>query len=255
MSLTRRALRASLLLAPLAAHGGRLALSLVAIALGVALGYAVQLINKSATAEMARSMRSLSGTADLVVHGPRGGFSEHWYGNFSALPEVEEASPVVEVQARLYGRDEALRVLGIDIFRAGRIQPALGLSEGGEALDFLRPGRIFLSPSAAEWLGRRAGQPLQLQSGMDRIDLTVAGVLSAGSLRERVGVMDIAAAQDAFRRQGVVTRIDLKLRPGVDVDAFAARVGAGLPPGLLLERPSASVDRNASMSRAYRINL
>ncbi|OGA29714.1 MAG: hypothetical protein A3I01_18865 [Betaproteobacteria bacterium RIFCSPLOWO2_02_FULL_65_24] len=255
MALSTAAIRSALLLAPMAAHKGRLALSVAAIALGVALGYAVQLINKAAVSEMAQAMRALSGTADVIVHGPRSGFSEEWYMRIAGLPEVEEASPVVEVEAKVSGRDQALRILGLDIFRAARIQPELALAEGGEALDFLRPGRLFLSRSAAEWLVREPGDGLQLQSGMRQLDFTVAGVLSAGALRERLAVMDIAAVQDAFERNGIVSQVQVKLKGGTQSDAFAARLRAQLPMGMLVERPEAAVQRNANLTRAYRINL
>src|SRR5881397_3202389 len=66
----RYAVRRSLLLAPLWQHKGRLALSVLAIALGVALGYAVQLINQAAINEFAAAVQTLSGEADLA-RGPR----------------------------------------------------------------------------------------------------------------------------------------------------------------------------------------
>ncbi len=39
------------------------------------------------------------------------------------MPGVAVASPVVEVDAKLAGRDDTLRIVGIDVFRAGLIQP------------------------------------------------------------------------------------------------------------------------------------
>src|SRR5664279_78423 len=53
---------------------GRLALSIAAIALGVALGFAVALINEAAIGEFTGGMKTLSGLADLEVRGPRA----HW---------------------------------------------------------------------------------------------------------------------------------------------------------------------------------
>jgi putative ABC transport system permease protein len=35
------------------------------------------------------------------------------------------ASPVVEVDAKLADRGEALKIIGIDVFRAGAVQPGL----------------------------------------------------------------------------------------------------------------------------------
>jgi hypothetical protein len=98
----------------------RLALSVLAIALGVALGYAVQLVNRAAIAEFSAAVQTLSGEADLVVRGSRAGFDESLYPRLAKLPQVAVASPVLELDARLPGRREPLKVLGLDIFRAPR---------------------------------------------------------------------------------------------------------------------------------------
>ncbi|HEY9381565.1 MAG TPA: hypothetical protein VIQ01_10010, partial [Burkholderiales bacterium] len=60
-------LSVALYLGPLAQYKGRFLLSLIAIALGVALGYAVQLVNRSAVEEFGQAVRSLSGEADFNV--------------------------------------------------------------------------------------------------------------------------------------------------------------------------------------------
>src|SRR5882762_9994700 len=145
--MSRHAVRRSLLLAPLSQHKGGLALSVLAIALGVALGYAVQLINQAAINEFAAAVQTLSGEADLAVRGPRAGFDEALYPRLARMPEVAVASPVVEVDAKLAGRDESLRILGIDAFRAGFIQPAL-IASSSDRLDTVRPDALFLSPAA-----------------------------------------------------------------------------------------------------------
>ncbi len=63
----------------LAQQKARTALAVIAIALGVALGYAVQLINQAAINELALGVQTLSGDADLEVRGPRAGFDEALY--------------------------------------------------------------------------------------------------------------------------------------------------------------------------------
>ena len=73
-SLCLSSLRRKLLFAGLSDHPGRTLLSMAAIALGVALGLAVQLINQSAVAEFGQALRTLSGNADLTLRGPRSGF-------------------------------------------------------------------------------------------------------------------------------------------------------------------------------------
>lgn len=252
------AISRTLLLAPLLQHKGRLALSVLAIALGVALGYAVQLVNQAAINEFAAAVQTLSGEADLVVRGPRAGFDEALYPRLARLPEVAVASPVLEVDARLPARRDSLKVLGLDIFRAGQVQPFLAGAESARmsdsGLDFLRADRIFLSAAAAEWLGLTKGDALSVQVGLRELPLQVAGILGDGR-RQRFAVVDIGAAQAMFAQPGVLNRIDLRLRPGIDPDRLAESLRSAIPPGSLIERPQADVERTGALSRAYRVNL
>lgn len=264
----RRVFLASLLRRRLAT-----ALSLLAIALGVALGLAVQLIHAAALDEFGRGVRLLSGSADLQLVGPREGFDEAIYPLLARRPEVADASPLLEVEARLPGREESLTVLGVDIFRLAAVQPALlpladdGADEGaGRSLLALEPDRLFLSEAARQALSQPGtgsdGAPLPpalveggiaLQSGVRSHRLRVAGSLpgSGGTL----AVMDIGAAQQLFGRLGVLSRVDLALREGVTPQAAIAALSPLLPPGLSLREPEAAASEVGRLSRAYRVNL
>src|SRR5688572_23242762 len=108
---TRGALRARLALVDAAAWGplrhapGRTLLAVLAIALGVALGFSVYLINRVAADEVQGASRSLFGLADLAVQSPGAGFHEALFPALARLPGIAAASPVVEMQVRLPGRD------------------------------------------------------------------------------------------------------------------------------------------------------
>src|SRR5262245_45712894 len=115
----------ALVLGPLREHPGRAVLAVVAVALGVALGVAVHLINASALSEFEVASRHLAGEADLVVRGPRAGFDESLYATIARLPQVEAANPAVEADVTLAGRADTLRIIGFDPLRAAQVQPAL----------------------------------------------------------------------------------------------------------------------------------
>jgi putative ABC transport system permease protein len=247
-------LPASLLLAPLWQNRARLLVAVLAIALGVALGYAIQLINRAAVGEFAQALQTVAGQADLTVRGPRTGFDEALYPRIAALPEVAAASPMVEVQARVVGRDDPLRIVGIDVFRATRIQPLL-LPQSADFLDALRPDTLFLSGAAREWLEVEIGDEVAVQVGLEAVKLRVAGWLPPGSTRARLAVMDIGGAQWRLARLGRLTRVDLKLRPGVAFEQGREAVRALLPPGVLVERPESGIRAATNMTRAYRVNL
>jgi putative ABC transport system permease protein len=237
----------------LAQNKTRSALSVLAIALGVALGYAVQLITGAAVNELALGVQFLSGDADLQVRGPRSGFDEAVYPELARLAEVAVASPVVEVDAKLADRGDVLKVIGIDAFRAAAVQPGL-IADAGDRLDHLRPDMLFLSAAAARSLGVDTGDTLSFQVALRAVPLSVAGLVSADA-QQRFAVMDIAGAQANFDRLGKITRVDLRLRPGVDIDALRERLQARLPAGLAVQRPETGVAASESLSRSYRVNL
>jgi len=231
----------------------RTALAVLAIALGVALGYAVQLINAAAVNELTQGVQMLSGDADLEVRGPRGGFPEAIFPELARMADVAVASPVVEVDAKIPGGDVPLKIIGIDVFRAGFIQHAL-IATAADRLDTLRPDALFLSPAAARSLAVAAGDTVRVQVALAEVPLRVAGELGAAG-NQRFAVMDIAGAQAAFDRLGSLSRIDLRLKPGVDVAAFAERLRTNLPPGLAVLRPETAIAAGTSLSRSYRVNL
>jgi len=255
---------AALIAGEMRGHPLRTLIGILAIAAGVAMGYAVQLINRAALGELSATVNSLMGNADFELRGPRAGFDEALYPRIARLPEVAAASPVVEVDARVAGRDEALKLLGVDVFRAGYVTPNLvGRVEQadrrngakGTSLDLLDPDTVFLSPAALTWLALKPGDTLTVQVGLGPVALRVAGVLGASGDAVRVGVMDIGAAQWRLQRLGTLARIDIKLKPGVDAEVFAHSIAPLLPAGVAAVTPGDNAHRTSMLSRAYRANL
>jgi putative ABC transport system permease protein len=231
--------------------------SLGAIVLGVALGMAVQAVHEAALNEFGRGLRSLAGVADLQVVGPRGGFDESVYGILAGRPEIAEASPVLELEVRLPGRDETLQLLGVDVFALARVAPAL-LPRPADLADrfaTLAEDTVFLSAATQAALGVKDGERIALQAGTRSESFGVAGDLPGVSDNRRLALMDIAAVQSVFAKLGKITRIDLRLAEGVAPDAARSRLQPLLPAGVLVEAPAAAADQAANLSRAYRVNL
>jgi putative ABC transport system permease protein len=239
------------------AHPARTLVGIVAVAIGVAMGYAVQIINQVALNEFSQGVRSLMGDADLSLRGPQAGFDETLYARVATLPDVAVASPVVEVSAHVPGQAEALQVLGVDALRAATLTPALvgrtADADAGSAL--FDADTVFVSPAALAWLGARVGGSLSVQVGLETVHLRIAGTLPAAGEGVRTAVMDIGAAQWRLRRLGLLQRIDIKLRPGVDPQRFAQQAAAWLPPGVRADTRGDQRRRTSSLSRAYRVNL
>ena len=234
---------------------GRTLLAIGGIACGVALGAAVHLINSTARSEFELAARALTGVADLVVRGPRQGFDEELYPRVAALPAVAVASPAVEVEAALADVQDSIKIIGLDVLRAGRVQPALIDVTRRDVIALLDQDAVWLSRAAADALGLAAGDDLRVRVGTAIVPFKVIGVLPGEAYPEALAIADIATAQWRLGQIGRVQRIDLRLKPGADADAVSAQIQALLPPGVLVTRPDIEASRASAMTRAYRLNL
>lgn len=266
MSATARVVLDAGVFGPMRHAPGRTTLAVLAIALGVALGFAVYLINRVAADEVSLAARSLFGLADLAIEDTGAGFDENLYPVVARLPGVAVASPVVQVEAKLIGQRGALTLLGMDVFQSQRLQPAFvrfGANGAGddesddETDDASAPAApsIFLSASAARRLDLTPGDTLRVQVGLRPEAFHVAGVLPPSALEDRAGVIDIATAQWKFDRLGRISRLNLRLSPGASPAQVQQELASILPPGARVISPGDAADDALRLSRAYRSNL
>jgi putative ABC transport system permease protein len=238
------------------AHPVRALVAMAAIALGVALGFAIHLINAAAFNEFSAAVKSLSGQADLQVRGAQAFFDEAVYPRLAQRDGVAVAAPALEFDAEVRGLNGTLKVLGIDVFRSAAIAPELiGMPAQDKPFDTLADDAIFLSPAASAWLQMKPGDTVALRSGTRFIPLRMAGGLVRARAGQRIAVMDIGATQWRFGLTGKLSRIDLKLKPGVDRAVFRAALQRELGPAFVVSEPEDQEARTANMSRAYRVNL
>ncbi len=240
-------------------HPWRNAAAILAVTLGVALAFSVHLINASALSEFSSAVRSAGGQPDLELRAVQGSLDERLYAQVATHEQVAVASPVLEISTMALapgGRRRPVRIVGVDALLVASVAPALMPVPAGavDRLAVFAPETVFLNPAARQLLGVQpaaAGSRLQLQSGLSMREARVAGTVSAGG--GPLAVMDIAAAQDFFGRQGQLSRIDVKLRPGVDRVAFLRSLK--LPAGVVDVEPLDDAQRVNNLSRAYRVNL
>jgi putative ABC transport system permease protein len=247
-------------------HPWRQAAAVLAVALGVALAFAVQLINASALSEFETAVRAASGAPDFSVHPRDGLLPEDLYPRVALAPGVAQASPVIELAVGLVGADgqsHPARLLGLDALVAPWISPgwlaqpeaapASGAAKGDASpvapLSALDPDLVFVNASARALLGTA-----------DRVTLRVDGRAQAFAIGGRIAadgppliVMDIAGAQVHFDRVGSLSRIDVRLAPGARQDRVMASLAAG--PDVRAAAPDEAALRMARLSQSYRVNL
>lgn len=250
-----------LLLGEWRAHIAQVIVAVTAIAIGIALGFSIHLINTAAFNEFSAASKSLSGQSDLQVYGRKAFFDESLYPMLAKYEEVALANPVLEFDVVMPDKrenrsDHKLKIVGLDVFRAAQISPDLqGLPAEGKQLDRLADDAIFLSPAAMEWLQVEQGDVLQLNAGLQTITLRVAGGLVRARTGQRIAVMDIGVAQWRFQQLGLLSRIELKLKHGVNHEAFKVKLDKELGEFYFVTEITGQETRVANMSRAYRVNL
>jgi putative ABC transport system permease protein len=245
-------------------HPWRNAAAVVSVMLGVALAFSVHLINASALDEFSRAVRSVGGQADVEVRSTSalaGGVSDTLLARLQRHPDVALASPVLELSTfaietagHTAGKRVLLRIVGVDALAVAAITPDLfpQPAANAERLSMFAPGTVFLNATARQQL---SGETLQLQRGLQLQAVAVAGSVRASGAP--LAVMDVAAAQELFGTLGQLTRIDLRLRAGVDRAAFMRSVQAApdWPTYTALAEPQDPSQRIGNLSRAYRVNL
>jgi putative ABC transport system permease protein len=240
------------------AHPARVVVAALAIAVGVALGFAVHLINGSALDAFGQAVRAVNGAADLQVRAATpAGFDESLYPRVATLPGIADASPVVELRAATRGT--GLTLIGLDILRAGMVTPALvGQPAAGPDRATAVPfdsDALFLSRAGLRATGLPVGGTVTLAANGRSARFRIAGILPGVEADRRIAVMDIATAQWRFARTGRIDRIDLKRAEGADIAALRTALSAMLPPGAALADAGSDAQQGAALSRAYRVNL
>jgi putative ABC transport system permease protein len=237
-------------------HPWRHALVMLAVALGVALAFSVQVINDSALSEFGAAVRAANGEPDLSLRAGADGLDDALLDRVQLHPVVRQASPVLEVDtyaATVDGRRVALRVLGVDLLQVAAVAPELlpQPAAGEDRLAGFDPEAVFANAAARQRLGLADGDRVRLQAGSAFQTLRLAGHVAAGG--PPLLVMDVAAAQHRFGRAAKLSRIDLRLQPGQRANDVLRELA--LPPGVRAADADEAGQRLSTLSRAYRVNL
>ena len=232
-------------------HPWRNGAAVVAVMLGVALAFAVHVINASALDEFARGMRSVAGQADVQVQGgSQAVIDEALYGRLSRHPDVQSASPVIEIntyallpQSRgdgpLQGSSKlAIRVLGVDALQVAGITPEVLPMPDTDAgrLDVFAPDAVFLNSAARVALIPPSTSNVGL--GEKVPDGVGASTASTGPSE---AIQGAGAEPRAFSKPGGAATTSVRLQQGMQWQSLrlAGRIAAGGAPLAVMDVASA----------------
>ena len=248
----------------LLAHPWQVGLSILGIALGVAVVVSVDLANESARGAFMGFAESLAGRATHRIVGGPSGLPEETYARLrlsgvrAEAPVVERDVSAVDVPGRTF------HLLGIDPFAEAPFRSFVTAesASGARPLAVLltRPATALIAQATAAQLGLRSGDSLVIRAGARRHRVELVGMLappdalSARSI-ESLLVTDIATAQELVGVPGRLSRIDLIVPRGEAGRALLGRVRAALPPAAEITSASASVRALDDLSRGFSVNL
>jgi putative ABC transport system permease protein len=239
------------------------ALSMLAIALGVALGYAIHLINDAALADFSQAMKSVQGEPDAVI-APQDSAGRVPLALINELAQDEGVAlvvPVIETRVRI--GELAVRLIGLDVFSAGLLMPDL-LPRQGAAIsgDNIFEDGMYASPALLSRLGSKvpegthsAGAGVTATRGNATWSTRIAGDLPAARPDDLLLVADIARVQAHFGPADGVSEGRIRLAPDTKLANWLAAWKDRLPPGLTLRAAADNQARLSNISRAYRVNL
>ena len=228
-------------------HKLRLALTIVGVALGVAVFFAVRSTTQTLVDSLNSTIEKLAGKSTLQVAAGDAGFPSENLKLVRETPGVAIAEPVTEaIVETVAPPGEKLLVLGLDtgsklelyseMFQEGDLVVSNPLAFSSRA-DSIAVTRKF-----AEQFGFKDGDKITLQTQTGRKDLIVRGVFKSEGAGEvfdgNVAVMDIYAAREIFGKGGRIDRIDVMNAPGTSVEKLAEDLRGNLPAGIKVERPS-----------------
>jgi putative ABC transport system permease protein len=246
-------------------HPWQAALSVLGIALGVAVVVSIDLASESARRAFALAAEGVTGRATHQIVGGSGGFDERLISRLTRELGVHPVAPVVEGWVGVEAAPgRTLQLLGVDPFSEAPFRPYLARGSGrdGRALAALvtEPGAVVLSRETAGDLGIRPGDALVLRvSGRERPVRVLAliepeNARSAQALQNLV-VADVTTAQEVLDQVGRLSRVDLTLPGGSQGDAILARLRAALPPGVEIVAAPAQSEFVGELTHAFDVNL
>jgi putative ABC transport system permease protein len=255
-----------LMVRPLLTEPVRTSLTVMAIALGVAVVLAIDLAGFAAAGSFRSSIETLAGNNDFEIVAA-GGVPEDVVGKLAQLPYSLRISARIEDYAAIDGKRN-LPLLGLDLVAEGQnhsdIASSFPLENPAEALK-------YLGDDESVWVGLSLGYhaadriPLLINDRMR--DYVVRGIFPDDGGNAAAIVMDLGAAQRALGRFGHVDRVLVKVPEKDDggashvanADEWERRIrgtsAATLPEGIDLRPAGTGTDENRKMLAAFRWNL
>lgn len=243
----------------------RTTLTVLGVAFGLSLWVAIKTINTATLKSFQNNIESISGKAQLSVLGGDAGFLESVLDEVLRFEEVKHAVPMIIQRAHFAGSHNShitLMILGVDMLKekSVRTYKTSDVEVMDDPLVFLnQPDSIMLTHSFAKANGLKSDSKFELASANGKKTFTVRGLLTpegpAKAYGGSIALMDIDGARYTFAKEGKLDRIDLVLRPNINIDEFASKLKLKLGKGLDVVRPELQSKEMENLVKSFQVML
>ena len=236
-----------LILRPMKREPVRTALTVLAVALGVAVVIAIDLAGQAAAGSFHSSIEALTGKTDLLLTSP-GGLDEKLLGRLVQLPYPLDFAPRIEDFASVNGKGEAIPFIGVDL-----------IGHHPQSLEDQDPeqGAMLLSAANPIWVSGRlhlaTGATVRLLINDVLRNYTVAGILK--TKEQSLIVADIGLAQSVTGKISKLDSIEVVLPDARSPDEWRRIIAGHVPTSVQVAAQGARTDENRKMLSAFRWNL
>src|SRR2546430_4981888 len=242
----------ALVLRPIVREKTRTALTLLGIAVGVAVVVAIALSNQSALRAFRESVDAVAGRANYQIVSDAALDENLLLAMQPLWARGVRFAPVIDVDGVAEAWQTPVRLLGVDLLSDLHFRDYRYAKVNAQGFALFRGDSIIVTDTYAREHALLLGSPFALNIGGISKTMVVRGILEprgpATAFNGAIVVADIAAAQASFGMTGRLTRIDLIVAQGRD-DTLAT-IARLLPPNARLERPSRRNERVEKMLRA-----
>jgi putative ABC transport system permease protein len=216
---------------PLRADPMRTGLTMLAIALGVAVVVAIDLAGDAAVGSFQSSVTSLLGPVDFEISA-NGGIDEQVVPKLTSLPVNAHFAATIERRVTT-GPNLPVKMFGIEAI--------------------LDPTAAVVSRDIATRFGWKPGDEIRLKAAARTAQFRIRSV-DPDEKNEWIAV-DIAPAQQLLESYGRIDHVEVMVGPNENADAVERAMRGAIPFGYDISTPGARAEDTQRMLRAFRTNL
>jgi putative ABC transport system permease protein len=205
-------------------------------------------------------METLTGDSNLEITAA-GGVPESLVGTLATLPYAIRISARIEGYAVNEESKKAVPLIGLDLIAEGGAFKGSQTAKNSTSSQQDPEGEAVtqIAQNNAIWVGssfgRKSGDRVRLLINDQVREFTVRGVYPDSNDDESAILMDLATAQEALRRNGLVDRVLVKVPATPSLEEWQHRFRSVLPTGVQVQPQGTGTNENRTMLAAFRLNL